>query len=48
MPIFPQVPLCSFCNLPVKLETSKTDEYGRAIHEACYLMRLNHTAPPSH
>jgi hypothetical protein len=23
------------------LETSKTDEHGRAIHEECYVMKIN-------
>jgi hypothetical protein len=30
-------PLCSICQ-PVKIETSKTDELGKAVHEGCYLL----------
>lgn len=28
--------LCPICHEPVSLETSKTDEDGRATHEECY------------
>jgi hypothetical protein len=40
---------CSICELPVSLETAKTDEYGRAIHEECYAskMGLNAAGSPS-
>lgn len=27
--------------MPVSLETAKTDESGRAIHEECYLLVVN-------
>ena len=39
----PGLPRCSLCDKPVPLDTSKTDEYGKAVHEECYLlkMRLN-------
>ena len=37
----PQSFLCSLCNKPVKLETSKTDEEGRAVHDQCYLAKLS-------
>jgi hypothetical protein len=33
-------PLCCICDKPVPLESSKGDEYGRAIHEECYLLKL--------
>jgi hypothetical protein len=33
-------PACSICNEPVELETAKTDECGRAIHEKCYVLKL--------
>lgn len=33
-------PACSICNEPVDLETAKTDECGRAIHENCYVLKL--------
>jgi hypothetical protein len=31
---------CHICDRAVPLETSKADEYGRAIHEDCYVDRL--------
>jgi hypothetical protein len=31
---------CSICNNPVRLETSNTDECGRAVHERCYVLTL--------
>jgi hypothetical protein len=30
---------CSICNKPVDLETSKTDDRGKAVHEQCYVLR---------
>ena len=33
-------PICDLCNKPVKLETSKTDERGKAVHEGCYLLKV--------
>jgi hypothetical protein len=32
--------LCPVCNKPVSLESAKTDEHGRAIHEDCYVLAL--------
>lgn len=32
---------CALCNKLVKLETSKTDEDGRAVHEECYFAKLS-------
>jgi len=29
--------LCPICDKPLELETSKTDEDGRAVHEHCYI-----------
>lgn len=34
---------CSLCNDPVDLRTAKTDEYGKAIHEECYVRRMRMT-----
>ena len=34
-------PICDICHKPVKLETSKTNELGKAIHEGCYLRRVS-------
>jgi hypothetical protein len=40
-------PTCSICNKPVKLETSKADELGKAVHEGCYLLKVSvKKAPP--
>jgi len=40
-------PTCSVCNKPVKLETSKADELGKAVHEGCYLLKVSvKKAPP--
>ena len=36
-----RLPLCSLCNEPVELETSKTDENGNAIHEECYVVKVD-------
>ena len=30
--------ICYICNKPIRLEQSKTDESGRAIHEECYVV----------
>jgi len=32
--------VCSICNRHVILEIAKVDEYGHAIHEKCYLLKL--------
>jgi len=34
-------PLCDICHKPVKLETSKTNELGKAVHERCYLLMVS-------
>jgi hypothetical protein len=31
--------VCCICAGPVPLETSKTDERGRAVHEDCYVRK---------
>jgi hypothetical protein len=36
----PGLPRCSLCHKPVPLDTSKTDEYGKAVHEECYLLKM--------
>jgi hypothetical protein len=35
------LPSCRICKDPVLLETSKTDEYGQAVHEECYVLNLS-------
>ena len=45
-----RLPHCAICNEPVELETAKTDEDGKAVHEECYvgrIMRLREITPPS-
>jgi hypothetical protein len=41
IPRRPALPAYPICNKEVQLETAKTDEVGRALHEECYLLRLN-------
>ena len=31
---------CSICNQPVALEIAKTDDFGQAVHEECYVLKL--------
>jgi hypothetical protein len=31
---------CTICHQRVPIETAKTDGYGRAIHEECYMINL--------
>jgi hypothetical protein len=31
--------ICLICTEPVPLETSNTDEKGRAVHEECYVLK---------
>jgi hypothetical protein len=31
---------CSICDKPVTLETAKTEEFGRAVHDECYLLKV--------
>jgi hypothetical protein len=33
-------PKCAICEESVAIEESKTDEYGLAVHERCYVSRL--------
>jgi hypothetical protein len=33
-------PICAICSRPVRLETAKTDERGRTVHEERYLQEL--------
>jgi hypothetical protein len=32
--------VCSICALPLPLETSRTDEDGRGVHEECYVRKI--------
>jgi hypothetical protein len=38
-------PPCAVCEQPVNLEESKTDEYGHAIHENCYIWTVELKKP---
>jgi hypothetical protein len=38
--------ICSVCNKPVNLETSKVDELGKAVHEQCYVLNVAQPTPP--
>ena len=40
-------PECVICKKSVKLEESKADEYGQAIHEECYVSTLVRKKPVS-
>jgi hypothetical protein len=40
----PPAPLCSYCNRPVDITTAKTDEFGKAIHEDCYVLKAKAAA----
>ena len=43
------LPLCGICNKPIKLEASKVDKLGKAVHEGCYLLKVSlrrATTPP--
>jgi hypothetical protein len=44
----PRLPNCRICNEPVEVETAKTDENGKAVHEDCYVrvLRLKKITPP--
>lgn len=33
--------LCRVCSQPVPVESAKTDDYGQAIHEMCYIRALS-------
>ena len=34
------IPLCWLCGKSVDVTACKTDEYGKAVHEACYAVRI--------
>jgi hypothetical protein len=40
------LPTCNICNKPVTLETSKTDEHGKAVHEGCYVLKVSEKRAP--
>ena len=38
---------CVFCDMPVSIETAKTNERGQLIHEDCYVESLQRDRDPS-
>jgi hypothetical protein len=42
------LPRCAVCTEPVNLEESKTDEFGRAVHENCYIWTVELKKPRRH
>ena len=42
------LPRCAVCRESVNLEESKTDEYGRAVHENCYIWTVELKMPRKH
>jgi hypothetical protein len=38
-------PICAICARPLELETCKVDEFGKAVHEECYLSRVTPHQP---
>ena len=36
---FRQSVVCSICSVPLPLETSRTDEHGKGVHEQCYVRK---------
>ena len=42
------LPRCAVCTESVNLEESKTDEYGRAVHENCYIWTVELKKPRRH
>ena len=47
MPNIAPFPICYLCNKPVSLETSKADEYGNAVYEGCYLLKISVKKAPT-
>jgi hypothetical protein len=41
MASIPYLPICEICDRPVTLQAAKTDEWGKAVHEGCYLLQIN-------
>jgi hypothetical protein len=36
----PPFPVCPLCNEAAEINTAKTDDEGRAVHEECYVRNL--------
>jgi hypothetical protein len=39
--------ICSICFQPIRLETTKTDEHGKPMHEDCYVSQVTARKSPS-
>jgi len=35
--------LCFLCDNPVEIESDKTNEFGKAVHEECYIKQIQAT-----
>ena len=35
-----RLPQCAICNEPVELNTAKTDEDGKTVHEDCHIQKM--------
>ena len=40
-----EFPTCPLCNEPVELETAKTNETGKPVHEECYVVKVSLKLP---
>ena len=38
---------CAFCDMPVPIESAKTNELGQLVHEDCYVESLQLNRDPS-
>ena len=38
--------ICQICKKPVVLEAARINEYGKAVHEDCYLNSVKRVGPP--
>lgn len=43
----PSYLICPVCSQPVEIESAKTDEEGRPVHEGCYIFELTSQLPLS-
>lgn len=39
--------VCSICSVPLPLETSRTDELGKGVHEECYVRKTIRRSRPA-
>jgi len=36
----PNTTMCFICSKPIPLEIAKSNDYGLAVHEECYVLRM--------